>query len=165
MDRLLRTASAGVCVAALALAAPAAAKAPTITLKTRTAGSLGKVLAAPSARTLYRLRPETAKSPLCTSSSCLSIWKPLLVSSKATKVKLPAGITGTVGFLKRKTRYQVTLSSHPLYTFASDAKAGDAHGQGIKSFGGTWLVIKAKATAPKPAPAPDPQPTPGYPPY
>jgi predicted lipoprotein with Yx(FWY)xxD motif len=163
MDKLARHVLAAACVGALALPAVAGAR-TTITLKARTAGSLGKVLAAPSARTLYRLRPETARSPLCTSSSCLSIWKPLLVASKSTTVKLPAGVSGTVGFLKRKTKYQVTLSSHPLYTFASDSRAGQAKGQGIKSFGGTWLVIKVK-TAPKPAPQPDPSPSPGYPPY
>jgi predicted lipoprotein with Yx(FWY)xxD motif len=150
-------------IAAASLGAAADAKAPTVTLKARTAGSLGKVLAAPSARTLYRLAPETSKSLLCTSAQCKAIWKPLLVSSKSTTVKLPDGISGTVGFVKRGTKYQVALSSHPLYTFASDTRSGQAKGEGIKSFGGTWHVLKVRTT--KPAPSPSPQPTPGYPPY
>ena len=46
---------------------------------------------------------------------------------------LPTGVTGTVGFLKRGTnRYQVTLSSHPLYTFMSDSRSGQANGQRIQ---------------------------------
>jgi len=149
--------------AVLAIAGIADAKKPTITLKTRTAGSLGKVLANPGSRTLYRLSPETNSSLLCKSSTCLGIWKPLTVASKSTKVNLPTGISGTVSFVKRGSRWQVSLSRHPLYTFVSDSRAGQANGDGIKSFGGTWHVIKAKVK--KATPAPSPSPTPGYPPY
>jgi predicted lipoprotein with Yx(FWY)xxD motif len=164
MDRIAR--SLGIAAVATALlAAGADAKAPALTLKSRTAGSLGKVLAAPSARTLYRLAPETSRSLLCTSSRCQAIWKPLLVSSKTTTVKLPTGITGTVGFVKRGTKYQVALSSHPLYTFASDTRSGQASGEGIKSFGGTWHVLKVRTSKKPTPPTPAPEPTPGYPPY
>ena len=154
------------CVAALGAGAAlvgvaGSATTPSITLKSRTAGSLGKVLAAPNAHTLYRLSPETKTSVLCTSSSCLGIWKPLLVRSKTTTVHLPTGVTGAVGFLKRGTRYQVTLSRHPLYTYVSDSRAGQANGQRIRSFGGTWLVIKVATRQVSPTP---PQPTPTYPP-
>ena len=163
-----RKLAVGVCLATLGTGAVLAAGAgsattPSITLKSRTAGSLGKVLAAPNAHTLYRLSPETKTHVLCTSSTCLGIWKPLLVRSKTTKVNLPTGVTGTVGFLKRGTKYQVTLSSHPLYTFTSDSRSGQANGQRIKSFGGTWFVIKVATV--RRAPTPTPQPTPTYPPY
>jgi predicted lipoprotein with Yx(FWY)xxD motif len=163
-----RKLTVGACLAALgagtALAGMAGgATSPSITLKSRTAGSLGKVLAAPNAHTLYRLSPETKSHVLCTSSSCLAIWKPLLVRSKTTTVHLPAGVTGTVGFLKRGTKYQVTLSSHPLYTYLPDSRAGQAQGQRIKSFGGTWLVIKVGTRPPAPTPAPTPAPP--YPAY
>jgi predicted lipoprotein with Yx(FWY)xxD motif len=163
-----RKVAVGACVAALGAGAvlvgvAGSATSPSITLKSRTAGSLGKVLAAPNAHTLYRLSPETKTHVLCTSSSCLGIWKPLLVRSKTTTVHLPTGVTGTVGFLKRGTRYQVTLSSHPLYTYTSDSRAGQANGQRIKSFGGTWLVIKVATR--RAAPAPTPAPAPPYSPY
>jgi predicted lipoprotein with Yx(FWY)xxD motif len=162
-----RKVAVGACVAALGAGAvlvgvAGSATAPSITLKSRTAGSLGKVLAAPNAHTLYRLSPETKTNVLCTSSSCLGIWKPLLVRSKTTTVHLPTGVTGAVGFLKRGTRYQVTLSRHPLYTYVSDSRAGQANGQRIRSFGGTWLVIKVATRQVSPTPAP--QPTPTYPP-
>ena len=162
-----RKVAVGACVAALGAGAVLAAGAgsattPSITLKSRTAGSLGKVLAAPNAHTLYRLSPETRTNVLCKSSTCLGIWKPLLVRSKTTTVHLPTGVTGTVRFLKRGTKYQVTLSNHPLYTFVSDSRSGQANGQRIRSFGGTWFVIKVATR--QAAPAPTPQPTPGYPP-
>jgi predicted lipoprotein with Yx(FWY)xxD motif len=161
-----RKLAVGACVAVLGAGAAmigvaGGATTPSITLKSRTAGSLGKVLA--NAHTLYRLSPETRTNVLCTSSSCLGIWKPLLVRSKTTTVHLPTGVTGAVGFLKRGTRYQVTLTRHPLYTYVSDSRAGQANGQRIRSFGGTWLVIKVATRQVSPTPAP--QPTPTYPPY
>ena len=77
-----RKVAIGACVAALGAGAAlvgvaGSATAPSITLKSRTAGSLGKVLAAPNAHTLYRLSPETKTHVLCASSTCLGIWKPL----------------------------------------------------------------------------------------
>ena len=38
---------------------------------------------------------------------------------------------------------QVTYGGHPLYFFAKDTKAGDARGEGIVHFGGTWWVVSA----------------------
>jgi predicted lipoprotein with Yx(FWY)xxD motif len=163
-----RKLTVGACLATLGVwltltGVAASATGPSITLKSRTAGSLGKVLAAPNAHTLYRLRPETKSHVLCSSSSCLAIWKPLLVRSKSTTVHLPTGINGAIGFLKRGTKYQVTLSGHPLYTYVPDSRAGQAKGQNVRSFGGTWLVIKIVTS--RPAPAPAPEPAPPYPPY
>ena len=39
----------------------------------------------------------------------------------------------------------MTLNGIPLYRFSLDAHAGQATGQGIKSFGGTWHVVKTGA--------------------
>jgi predicted lipoprotein with Yx(FWY)xxD motif len=161
-----RKVAVGVCVAGLVGAGVtgiAGGKTPSITLKARSTASLGKVLAAPNSFTLYRLAPETSHSLLCTTAKCLRIWKPLLVRSKTTTVKLPAGISGTVGFVKRGTKFQVALSSHPLYTFDSDGRPGDTNGEGIKSFGGTWHVLKVRT--PKKTTTPAPNPNPGYGPY
>ncbi len=36
---------------------------------------------------------------------------------------------------------QVTYKGHPLYYFAKDGDAGDAYGQGSKSFGAGWYVL------------------------
>jgi predicted lipoprotein with Yx(FWY)xxD motif len=126
-----------------------------LSLKSESVSSLGSsVLAAPSGRTLYRLSPETARHVLC-GTPCLKFWKPLTVRSKSTSVKLPAGIGGKIGFLARGKRFQVTLKGRPLYTFVGDSAAGQASGQNIKSFGGTWFVLLVKGsaqTAPPPAP-------------
>jgi len=148
-----------------AVAAQAASK--KLTLKSESISSLnGSVLAAPNGRTLYRLKPETTHHVLCTTASgCLQFWKPLMVSSKKTTVKLPTGIKGKISFLARGKKFQVALKGLPLYTFVGDMATGTATGQNIKSFGGTWFSLPVKSTTSgtgtgttQPAP-------PTYPPY
>jgi predicted lipoprotein with Yx(FWY)xxD motif len=113
--------------------------------------TLGKtVLTTTSGRTLYSLSVEKNGKFICT-GSCLSIWHPLTV---------PAGTkpTGPVklGTIKRpEGGTQVTYKGRPLYRFGSDAKAGDANGEGIKDVG-TWHA----ATPPQPQAEPEPQPQP-----
>lgn len=147
-------------VALLAPAAPAATR--HLTLKAERVSALNAtVLAAPNGRTLYRLKPETTHHLLCTSKSCLSFWHPLMVSSKSTELRLPKGLAGRAHLFKRGHKFQVTLGSDPLYTFAGDSGVGQANGRGVKSFGGTWhsfTVTKDPSNTPPP-PMPGPYPT------
>ena len=146
--------------AALA-AAPAPAATRHVTLKSEQVSALNaNVLAAPSGRTLYRLKPETSHHLLCTSSTCLSVWHPFTVASKSTKLRLPSGLAGHAHLFKRGHRFQVRLGSDPLYTFAGDSKAGDANGQGIQSFGGTWMTFTVSNAPSNSAPPPMPGPYP-----
>jgi hypothetical protein len=39
--------------------------------------------------------------------------------------------------------YQVMLDRHPLHLNAADTPIGTVKGNGIKSFGGTWHIVKA----------------------
>lgn len=49
---------------------------------------------------------------------------------------------GKLGVLHRSGGVsQVTINGHPLYTYAGDHATGGANGQGIKSFGGTWMTL------------------------
>ena len=153
------------CVAAVTAALVAVAPAPAatrhVTLKSEQVSSLSTaVLAAPNGRTLYRLSPETRRHLLCTSSACLGIWHPYTVKSKSTKLRLPSGMSGHAHLFKRGHRFQVTIGSDPLYTFGGDSHAGQANGDGIQSFGGTWHVFTVTAKAPSSSP-PQPAPMPG----
>jgi predicted lipoprotein with Yx(FWY)xxD motif len=118
--------------------------------------ALGKtVLTTTNGRTLYSLSVEKNGKFICT-GSCLSVWHPLTV---------PAGVkpTGPVklGTIERpEGGTQVTYKGRPLYRFGSDAKAGDANGEGIKDVG-TWHA--ATPPQPKAEPAPQPQPNPENP--
>jgi predicted lipoprotein with Yx(FWY)xxD motif len=118
--------------------------------------------------TLYALSPETATHLLCKSNECLKFWPPLTVSSTAITLKDGAGVHGHLAILRRRNGLlQVTLRGMPLYRFSRDHAKGQANGEGIESFGGTWHAVVAttrKPSAPSaPAPASTPMtPLPGY---
>ena len=95
-------------------------------------------------RTLYALSPETSKHLLCKSGECLRFWPPLTVGSAKTKLKNGAGVQGRLGILRRSNgTLQVTLRGMPLYRYSEDRAKGEAKGQGIESFGGTWHAATA----------------------
>ncbi len=155
---ILAVAAAGV----LAMAAFAVAKSATVGVATAhlsgPSGSRTEPIAVNSKGVaVYELLPETTHHLLCTSSTCLGFWPPVKVAPGA-KLSKGAGVKGTLGKLKRKGFTQVTLSGHPLYTFAEDGgKKGTANGDGIKGFGGTWHVFKegsaGGASTAQPAPS------------
>ncbi len=89
------------------------------------------------------LTPETAKHLLCT-ATCLQFWRPVS-APKSGKLVVGTGVKGKLGRLSRGSgSFQATLRGLPIYTFVGDTKAGQATGEGIQSFGGTWHVVKAK---------------------
>lgn len=118
-------------------------------------------------RTLYALSPETTHRLLCKSVECLGVWKPLTVRSSKTKLKAGPGVHGRLSILHRaKGVLQVTLGGLPLYRYAGDSTKGEANGEHIHSFGGTWHVLSATGTAGStpatPSPPAEPTPPPGY---
>jgi predicted lipoprotein with Yx(FWY)xxD motif len=132
-------------VAGGAIASLAFAK-TTTTLQTTHNSKLSEtIVVGANGRTLYALRPETTHHLLCKSSQCFMFWPPLKVSKNA-KLTAAKGIKGKLGKLHRNGFYQVTLGGDPLYMFAEDSSKGQANGNGIKSFGGTWHVIATSAS-------------------
>ena len=139
-------------IALAALFVPAlagAASTSKVVAKQADNASLGHtVLTTTRGRTLYSLSAETKGRFICT-GACLSTWHPLVV---------PAGAkpTGPVklGTIKRPDgRTQVTFKGRPLYSFAGDAKRGDANGEGIEDVG-TWHAAVIALAAPQPEPQP-----------
>ena len=139
-------------------------------VKAQTNTTLGKrIVTDLKGKTLYRLSGETSTRFKCTSTICLGAWPPLTVTSKKTKLHAGPGVHGTLTVVKRAgvKGYQVLLGGKPLYYFAGDTTKGDAKGNAITSFGGTWNVIAATGgakvgptTTTKSTPAPAPYP--GY---
>jgi predicted lipoprotein with Yx(FWY)xxD motif len=108
------------------------------------------VLTNSQGRTLYALSPETTSHLLCKSSECLKFWPPITVTSSKTKLKDGSGVHGHLGILHRNNgMLQVTLRGLPLYRYSGDHAKGEANGQGIKSFGGTWHAVSASSTSAK----------------
>lgn len=125
------------------------------------------ILTTTKGRTLYSLSAETNGRFICT-SSCLSVWHPLLVPA-GVKPKGPVKL-GTIERPEGKT--QVTYKGRPLYSFGGDSKPGDVNGEGIEDVG-TWHAAAIAMSAPQsppqsqsppqPQPVPQPQPEPLYP--
>ena len=144
--------SASVILAALAAGAlisgvAGAAGAPRIVRSHNT--SLNETLVVDShGRTLYSLHPETTHHLLCRSRACFELWPPLTVRSAGVKLVAGHGVEGHLGLLHRSDgKLQVALRGLPLYRFSGDSAKGQAHGEGIKSFGGTWHAVTAETHA------------------
>jgi predicted lipoprotein with Yx(FWY)xxD motif len=119
-----------------------------------------RVVVNPQGRTLYALSPETTHHLLCASAACLKVWPPLTVHSRTTKLKAGPGVHGHLGILRRSDgRLQVTLRGRPLYRFSGDSAKGEANGEGLESFGGTWHAVTAAASSTSTPVAPAPTPT------
>jgi predicted lipoprotein with Yx(FWY)xxD motif len=156
-------------LAVSALLAVAALAASTLTVKSAANSTLGKtVVVNPAGRTLYSLSGESSHRLLCKSSECAHFWPPLIVPSRTTHLKDGTGVHGTLGLIKRANgSLQVTLRGKPLYRYSGDHAAGQATGEGIQSFGGTWHAVTAATTAPAPPSTPPmtpmtPESTPPY---
>jgi predicted lipoprotein with Yx(FWY)xxD motif len=139
----------GVLAALAALASPALAGGPAPTVKTSANKALSKtVVVNPAGRTLYALSPETTHHLLCRESACLGLWPPLFLPHGA-KLRAAKGVQGKLGLLRRSGgRMQVTLRGKPLYRYSGDGRAGEANGEGLQSFGGTWHAVTAATSAP-----------------
>jgi predicted lipoprotein with Yx(FWY)xxD motif len=86
--------------------------------------------------TLYHLSVERKGHFICKDSTCLSLWKPLVVRHGVT----PSGVK-SLGTVKRPDgRLQVAYKGGPLYTFVQDRKPGDMKGDGFKDVG-VWRVV------------------------
>lgn len=122
---------------------------------------LGSILVDDVGRTLYTLTDASGKAVACT-GQCATFWPPLLLPGGVVSATAGAGVTG-LGVVNVATGTQVTENGRPLYGFSGDAAAGDANGEGVSSFGGTWHTVKASAaaggTATTAAPAPTDAPT------
>jgi predicted lipoprotein with Yx(FWY)xxD motif len=106
-------------------------------------------------RTLYSLSVERKGRFICTTSMCLSLWKPLAVATGS----VPTGAAHLTVVKRPDGRRQVAYRGAPLYTFSLDKRAGQVKGNGFKDVG-VWRPATVAATHASPAPPP---PGNGYP--
>lgn len=134
------TAAAGGVSAAATVGA--AASHPTVVVH-KTA-KYGKILFTSADQPLYLYTADKSGKSSC-SGTCASDWPPLL---RHGKLRAGSGVTGKLGSIKRGKGRQVTISHHPLYTFASDS-GGNATGQGDVVGSGTFYVVSPSGKADK----------------
>jgi len=132
-----------------ASSAKSPAAAAGITIKTTSIAGLGTVLVNAQGRTLYTLTSESGGKLTCTKSNgCTQSWVEVDLPSGATAVSASGGSQSAL--LSSETGASgtvVTYNGWPLYTFVGDSKAGQANGEGLQSFGGTWYALDTSGSA------------------
>lgn len=97
------------------------------------------LLVSASGMPVYALSGDSQAHPKCDATDCLSVW-PALITATA-KPMAGKGVAGKLGVWRHNHVIQVTLNGHPLYTYSYDSR-DSATGEGLKSFGGTWQLVK-----------------------
>jgi predicted lipoprotein with Yx(FWY)xxD motif len=135
------------CVAAAALtavgAALAASNAPLLqTGKAKVKGQQKTVVVNSRGMTLYTLSDERVGNLKCLTQTCFGFWPPYKITAGQPLTKA-RDVKGTLGRLRRVRGgfSQLMLNGHPLYRFGGDHAKGQANGEGIRAYGGTWHVV------------------------
>jgi predicted lipoprotein with Yx(FWY)xxD motif len=145
--------AAGLGTAAVVLAACGSASSSPTSTSSGTAASvfsvmnvsgLGQVLVDGNERTVYVLTSGAHKNVPCASSNgCTNVWPnlPLTGSTAAPKAGngIEASMLGTMKLSDGKT--YPTYNGWLVYEYTGDSGPGQAAGQGISSYGGTWYVL------------------------
>jgi predicted lipoprotein with Yx(FWY)xxD motif len=107
-----------------------------------------RILVNRNGHTLYSLSAERNGRFICTTSACLSLWKPLTVRRGV----VPTGAAKLTVVKRPDHRLQVAYRGGPLYAFVQDTRAGDVKGNGFKDVG-VWrpAAVSAKKAPPPPA--------------
>lgn len=128
---------------------PSASSSPTsaaagVTVAAANVDGFGMVLVDGSGRTLYMLTSERGGKITCTDDNgCTKTWPDTELPDGVTAATAGPGIDKSLLSTVKdaKGSLYVTYGGWPLYTFAGDSGPGQAKGEGINSFGGTWYVL------------------------
>lgn len=102
-------------------------------------GDLGKLIVDSEGRTLYYFEKDKGGRSACY-SACASAWPPLTTDGRPQA--MGGAESSKLGTTNRKDgTTQVTYAGWPLYTYAADAKPGEANGTDVDSFGAAWYPL------------------------
>jgi predicted lipoprotein with Yx(FWY)xxD motif len=101
---------------------------------------LGLILVDSKGFVLYAFDKDQGTTSGCY-DECAKAWPPLLTEGPPQPSNGAA--PGRLGTTERKDgATQVTYAGHPLYTYVADKNPGEAKGNGVSAFGGTWHALK-----------------------
>jgi predicted lipoprotein with Yx(FWY)xxD motif len=107
---------------------------------------VGTILVNGQGQTLYMLTSEKGGKITCTDNNgCTKIWPDTELPKGVTAATAGSGIRASLlGAVKSSDgSLYATYHGWPLYTYSGDSGPGQAQGEGITSFGGTWYVLNA----------------------
>jgi predicted lipoprotein with Yx(FWY)xxD motif len=120
-----------------------------ITVAAASVPGMGTVLVNGNGRTLYLLTSEKGGVLTCTDDNgCTKVWPDTELPSGTTQPIAGSGIDASkLSTIKAASgNLYITYAGWPLYTYSGDTGPGQAKGQGIVSFGGTWWVLSPAGT-------------------
>ncbi len=121
-----------------------AASNPGTMLGTANVAGLGNVVTDGRGRTIYILTSGDGHTNVaCTDASgCTKVWPDLSLPEGVSAATAGSGIQAALlGTMKVGDENYPTYNGWLLYEYSADARSGQANGQGINSFGGTWYVL------------------------
>jgi predicted lipoprotein with Yx(FWY)xxD motif len=120
---------------------PPNAEEGTVFVSLGSAAGLGLVLADSEGHVLYSFSKDAPEASAC-EGACAKAWPPLLVESGEPEPSNGASAARLGTITRGDGTRQVTYAGHPLYTYSGDDQPGQAKGNGVSAFGGTWTALK-----------------------
>jgi predicted lipoprotein with Yx(FWY)xxD motif len=117
---------------------------PSAMFSTAKVAGVGTVLVDGQGRTVYILTTGGHTNVPCTDSSgCTKLWPDLPLPSGTSAAKAGMGVKPSLLGTKKLSDGETypTYSGWLMYEYTGDSGPGQANGEGIKSFGGTWYVL------------------------
>jgi predicted lipoprotein with Yx(FWY)xxD motif len=104
----------------------------------------GTVVVDARGRTVYILTADGKTNTECTGASgCTSLWPDLPLPDGTSAATAGAGIQASLLGTKKLADGETypTYNGWLMYEYTGDSGPGQASGQGIRSFGGTWYTL------------------------
>ena len=110
---------------------------------TANVAGVGTVLVDANGRTVYILTSSGKKNVPCSDASgCTAVWPDLPLPSGTAAAKAGMGLDASLfGTMKEGEETYPTYNGYLMYEYTGDVATGQATGEGIKSFGGTWYML------------------------
>jgi predicted lipoprotein with Yx(FWY)xxD motif len=119
---------------------------PSTSFSTANVSGVGTVLVDGRGRTVYILTADMHTNVPCNDASgCTGLWPDLPLPDASSGAKAGTGAKASLLGTKKLSDGETypTYNGWLVYEYAGDSGPGQAKGQGIKSFGGTWYVLDA----------------------
>jgi predicted lipoprotein with Yx(FWY)xxD motif len=125
---------------------PGSTAKPGTKLSVASVSGVGNVVVDGKGRTVYILTSGGHTNVPCSEDNgCTAVWPDLPLPDGVSAAKAGPGINASLLGTKKSKDGETypTYNGWLMYEYASDSGPGQANGQGIKSFGGTWYVLNA----------------------
>jgi predicted lipoprotein with Yx(FWY)xxD motif len=112
---------------------------------TAAVSGVGTVLVDARGRTVYILTSAAKKNVPCSDASgCTDVWPDLSLPDGTSSASAGSGVdSALLGTSLANGETYPTYNGYLLYEYTGDSGSGEANGQGLKSFGGTWYALSA----------------------